>query len=151
MPLFLLIQGEAYCRNDWAIATVACGRLRGHLIAEPVGLSIEIPLAPFTIDEEVVETSICLGSVSLPSTDVLKLGGAEVQFSRNPKPGYINGSVHVQQAHHPVDVTSIRFGPADGSAIEMEPDLLFVFEFEGLDDYRNTSWALITQIGNSEN
>jgi hypothetical protein len=39
--------------------------LLGRLFAEPVGLSIEIPLAPFTIDEEVVETSIFLGGVSL--------------------------------------------------------------------------------------
>ncbi len=124
--------------------------LLGHLVADPVGLSIEIPLAPFTIDEEVVETSIFLGGVNLPTADILKLAGQAFSFPANPKPGYFDGSVYVQHAHHPVDVTSIRFGRADGNTIEIELDLLFVFEFEGLDDYRNTPWTLITQIGNSE-
>jgi hypothetical protein len=58
--------------------------------------------------------------------------------------------VYVQHAHHPVDVTWIRFGNADGDAVELDLDLLFVFEFEGLDDYRNTSWTVITRLSNSE-
>jgi hypothetical protein len=124
--------------------------LLGRLLAEPVGLSIEIPLAPFTIDGEVVETSISLGGVSLPTPDVLKLSGQTFSFPVNPKPGYIDGSVYVQHAHLPVDVTSIRFGNADNDAVEVELDLLFVFEFEGLDDYRNTSWTLISRLSNSE-
>ena len=99
--------------------------LPGRLVAEPVGLSIEIPLAPFTIDGEVVETSIFLGGVSLPTLDVLKLTGQTFSFPVNPKPGYIDGSVYVQHAHHPVDVNSIRFGNADGDSVEMELDLLW--------------------------
>ena len=34
---------------------------------------------------------------------------------------------------------------ADGDAVETELDLLLVLEFEGLEDYRNTSWTLITR------
>jgi hypothetical protein len=33
-----------------------------------------------------------------------------------------------------------------GDAVEAELDMLLVFEFEGLDDYRNTSWILLTQL-----
>jgi hypothetical protein len=124
--------------------------LPGRLSAGPVGLSIEIPLVPFTLDGELVQTSIYLGGVSLPSPDVLKLAGQTFSFPVNPTPGHIDGSAYVQHAHHPVDVTSIRFGRADGDAVETALDLLFVFEFEGLDDYQNTSWTLMTRLSNSQ-
>lgn len=123
--------------------------LPSRLSTEPIGLSIEIPLAPFTLDGEVVETAIHLGGVSLPTADVLKLAGRTFSFPVNPKTGYIDGSVYIQHAHHPVDVTSIRFGHTAGGAVEAEFEMLFVFEFEGLDDYRNTSCTLLAQVNSS--
>jgi hypothetical protein len=56
----------------------------------------------------------------------------------NPKPGYIDGSVYIGHAHHPVDVTSIRFGAVGGNSVEAEFEMHFLFECEGLDDYQNT-------------
>ena len=88
--------------------------------------------------------------VRLPAPDILVLAGQTFSFPVNPNQGYIDGSVYVQHAHHQVDVTSIRFGRADGNAVEMEIDLVFVFEFEGLSDYRNTPWALVNQLSNSK-
>jgi hypothetical protein len=84
--------------------------LPGRLFAEALGLSIEVPLEPFTLDEEIVETKICLGDVGLPATDIAKLVGQSFLFPASPKPGYIDGSVYIRGAHHPVDVRSIRFG-----------------------------------------
>ncbi len=67
--------------------------------------------------------------------------GQAFNFPTNPNHGYIDGSVYIQHAHHPVDVTSIRYGREGGTAIESEIDLVFVLEFEGFSD-----WTLIAQL-----
>jgi hypothetical protein len=123
--------------------------LSARLFTKPISLSIEISLAPFTLDGEAVETEISLAGVSLPTADVLKLAGRTFSFPVNPQTGYIDGSVYIQHAHYPVDVTSIRFGHAAGDAVEAAFEMLFLFEFEGLDDYQNTSCTLLTKVSST--
>ena len=113
------------------------------------GLSIEIPLTPFTIDGNLIETVIHLDGVALPTDDVLKLSGMTFSFPVNPEAGYIDGSIYVQHAHHPVDVTSIRFGRVTDNAVEADFEMVLLFEFEGLCDYQNTSCTLHTRLSKS--
>lgn len=120
--------------------------LPGDLREGALGFSIEVPLAPFTLDGNILETKIRLEDVRLPTIDITKLAGKSFLFPTNPKPGYIDGSVYIEGAHHPVDVRSIRFGRTVRDAIEAELDVRFVFEFEGLGDYRNTSLTLLTHL-----
>jgi hypothetical protein len=123
--------------------------LPGRLVAGSTGLSIEIPVAPFTLDGEVVETEIRMDEVRLPTADVHKLARQTFSFPTNPNAGYIDASIYIQHAHHPVDVTSIRFSHAAEESVEAEFEMMLVFEFEGLDDYRNTRCTLKTQITGS--
>jgi hypothetical protein len=88
--------------------------------------------------------------VTLPTTDILTLSGHTFRFPTNPEPGYIDGSMYVEHTHHPVDVTLVRFGPVSGRIVQAEFELLFVFEFEGLDDYRNTPWTLRTSLSSPD-
>ncbi len=76
--------------------------LPGRFFWEPIGLGIEVALAPFTLDEETIETSIFLSTVTLPTTNILTLSGQTFRFPTNPEPGYIDGSMYVEHAHHPV-------------------------------------------------
>lgn len=113
------------------------------------GLSIEIPLTPFTIDGSLIATVIHLDDVGLPTDDVLKFSGMTFSFPVNPEAGYIDGSIYIQHAQYPVDVTSMRFGQVADNAVEAEFEILFLFEFEGLCDYLNTPCTLHTRLRKS--
>ena len=120
--------------------------LPGRLFADSMGFDIEIPLSPFTLDGEIVETAIYLDGVELPTSDLTMLAGQSFHFPVNPKQGYIDGSMYVLHAHQPIDVTSIRFGALADGAIEAEFEMLCGFEFEGLNDYKNTLLILSTRL-----
>jgi hypothetical protein len=55
--------------------------------------------------------------------------------------GFIDGSIYLDGVHHPVDVTQLYFS---NSSVKMVG--VFVFEFEGLGDYCNTSFEFIVPI-----
>jgi hypothetical protein len=106
--------------------------------------SIEVGLLPFVFNGVVVETSIQLSSIAIPSISVVELQGRSFDFPVNPASGYIDGSIYLDGAHHPVDVTKLSFTIASVKLVGM-----FVFEFEGLPDYRNTAFELIAPIENA--
>ena|SRR5690349_2785956 len=61
--------------------------LNGCLVGQPSYSCISIPLEPFDLDGEVIETVIRLDGVSLPTIDVARLAGQSFQFPSNPKLG----------------------------------------------------------------
>ncbi|MFN3165431.1 MAG: hypothetical protein ACE37H_00035 [Phycisphaeraceae bacterium] len=71
--------------------------------------SIRIPLAPFDLDDQSIETVLVLEQIRLPTVDRSRLCGRSFDFPSNPQAGYIDGSIYIDHAHHPVDVSSIHF------------------------------------------
>lgn len=67
--------------------------LPGVFFDDDLGMDIEVPLSPFTLDDDLVDTSIRLDGISLPTTDLRALSGKEFQFPVNPTHGYIDGSI----------------------------------------------------------
>ena len=59
----------------------------------------------------------------------------------------IDGSIYLSHAHHPVDVTTIRFGEVAEGALSVEIEAVLDLEFEGLDDYERTPWTLHSFVG----
>jgi len=60
--------------------------------------------------------------------------GQEFAFPANPDQGYIDGSVYMDSAHHPVDVTSIRFDHATDTQPQVTISGVLNLEYEGLRD-----------------
>lgn len=112
----------------------------------PGDYTIEIPLAPFEIDDLEVETSIYLDHVSLPSLDWKELKGRRFSFPVNPEQGYIDGSIYIEHAHHPVDVTAITFDDAEEDTLRARFAMRFLFEYEGLGDYGDTDAELSVEL-----
>ena len=105
----------------------------------PGDAAITIPLRPFTLAGEVVETAIHLEGVSLPSLDPRDLAGRTLEFPVDPAVGCIDGSVYIEHAHHPVDVTMITFrhGAAGGLVAGFRAEI--AFSHEGLMDFEDTA------------
>ncbi|MCL2310620.1 MAG: hypothetical protein FWC42_10225 [Proteobacteria bacterium] len=78
------------------------------LSGDPECVSIEILITPFLWNQEIVNTSIRLDGIDLPSNMLRDLVGKSFEFPINPMDGYIDGSICIGE-HHPVDVTSLSF------------------------------------------
>lgn len=130
----------------------------GTLFRSGDSLSIHVPLAPFRLpiyspyegEEEMeweeVTTSLRLDFVRLPSAELPDLAGRTLNFPKNPEPGYLDGSLYIEHAHHPADVTQIRFGALTDEGLEAEMEVELCFEFEGLGDYRDAAWRCVTRL-----
>ena len=81
--------------------------------------NIHINLEPFTLDGEVVETAFHLERVRLPA-NTKAWAKQTFTFPRNPKDGYIDGSIYLRNVHNPADVTSIKFGECHDDSINAE-------------------------------
>ena len=81
------------------------------------------------------ETSIRLDGIDFPSTSLDQLERKIFVFPTNPEPGYIDGSVYIEHAHHPADVTRIEFGDVSAGVAQATIDARFVLSFEGLQNY----------------
>lgn len=104
--------------------------------------SIEIPLEPFSADDEydpatfrpgpdgpeLVETEIVLDFIELPADELAGLSGRTFEFPANSEDGYIDGSIYLIAAHCPIDVTRIDFG--DPTADQITATLHTRFDFD---------------------
>ena len=105
----------------------------------PGDAAVTIPLRPITLAGEVVETTIHLEGVALPSLDPRDLAGRSLEFPVNPAEGYIDGSVYIGHAHHPVDVTRITFSIAGDGGLVAKFSAKLVFTHEGLMDFEDVA------------
>ena len=124
----------------------------GTLSGPASDASVTIPLAPFEFDGDLteedgpVETEIRLDGLRLPSTDPADLAGRRFEFPLNPEDGYVDGSVYVEHAHHPVDVSVVEFGERRGDRLAATFEVVLAFEYEGLGDYADTPARLVTEL-----
>lgn len=116
--------------------------LPGKIAGNAGNVSIEVPLVPFSLDGDEVKTSIRLEGISLPTSVRSELVDQEFTFPVNPIDGYIDGSVYIQNAHHPFDVTSISFGGNSSIGLEVTMTAVMALEFEGLNDFKSTGVVL---------
>lgn len=101
------------------------------LAGEPC-VSIMILMRPFLWNGEVVDTSIRLDGIELPSTHLNELIGKSFAFPISPEDGYINGSIYLESKHHPVDVTELSFPLARDGGLSVIVKGIYKFEHEGL-------------------
>lgn len=105
--------------------------------------AIEIELEPFELNGQSLSTSIILEGIDLPTLAFVDLSETEHRFPTNPDDGYIDGSMYLVHAHHPVDVSSIKFGKAADDSIPATLNCKFQFEFERLQDNAGQDYANI--------
>ncbi len=104
--------------------------------------SIELPLAQFELDGTTVNTSIHLEGILLPSVKLDELIGKRYDFPINPEPGHIDGSIYIEHAHHPVDITVIEFGERQEELFSIKIELCLILEYDGLGGYIDTDATL---------
>ncbi|MDR2213929.1 MAG: hypothetical protein LBE21_09945 [Pseudomonadales bacterium] len=109
-------------------------------------MSIEILMTPFLWNQEIVDTSIRLDGVDLPSDMLKDLAGKSFKFPTNSEDGYIDGSIYLGNAHHPVDVTSLDFNVSRTGSLKLIIKGIYQFEFEGLDGVANTPFVLAASV-----
>ncbi len=132
--------------ENFPVEHLAC--LAGVLTEADGHFRLEFPLAPFALplpdrdQPHRVDTALRLDQVRLPDSDFAHLAGQSLVFPLNPHAGYIDGSIYLDGAHHPVDVSKITCGTNSIDGIEIEIEAQLIFEFEGLGPYRNTPWTL---------
>jgi hypothetical protein len=121
--------------------------------------SIEIPLAPFSADDEFrpatfrsgsggpkfIQTEVRLDFIELPTDKLSALSERTFTFPVNPEDGYIDGSVYLLGTHNPVDVTRIDFGKADSDQVPARFHAYFDFG-DGINELRNRTAALETVL-----
>ncbi|WP_344831884.1 hypothetical protein [Actinocorallia longicatena] len=103
--------------------------------------SIEIPLAPFSADDEydpatfrpgpggptLIETEISLDFVKLPGEGLAALNQQVFDFPAAFNEGFIDGSIYLVATHNRVSVTRIGFGQGDE---QISARLQVAFDFE---------------------
>lgn len=104
--------------------------------------AIHIPLAPFVLDGERVDTSIRLDGIALDLGDLQAQARCSHRFPVNPDEGFIDGSIYLQGRHVPVDVTSLAFGTVEPRGMPLRIAGTMVFTVSGLDLWEDTPLAL---------
>ncbi|MGB4812802.1 MAG: hypothetical protein WBP13_10055 [Methylophilaceae bacterium] len=112
------------------------------LSGEPHHASLQILLIPFFWKSELVDTSIQLDGIDLPSIHLSDLADRSFNFPLNPDENAIDGSIYLDSSHHPVDVSSIGFVRSRHDGLKVLIKGTYVFEFERLDQYSNTPFNL---------
>ncbi|WP_328862938.1 hypothetical protein [Streptomyces sp. NBC_00306] len=104
--------------------------------------TIQIPLAPFSADDEyepttfrpglggptLIETEISLDFINLPATHLMALNQQTFPFATDFEEGFIDGSIYLLATHNRVNVTRINFGVADTDQITASLHAAFDFE-----------------------
>ena len=92
---------------------------------------IEIPVEPFDYGDSTHRTSLRLDFIELPVRSWRELKGREFSFPTNPDPGFIDGSLYLDGAHNPADVTLIRFGEPNTDVVPIAIKGSLDFTIEG--------------------
>lgn len=116
------------------------------LSGKPGEASITILMRPFLRDQEIVDTSIRLDAIDLPSNLLKDLAGRSFEFPANPNAGYIDGSIYLGNAHHPIDVSSLHFSETRDGELTLIVKGVYVFDFEGLDSLGRAPFTLAAAV-----
>ncbi|OSI17119.1 hypothetical protein [Neisseria dumasiana] len=119
----------------------------------PDDASLTVALHPFRWNEDCEEeTEIRLDNIRLSSLQPQDLIGRSFQFPLNdaaatPTMPYIDGSIYLDEVHHPIDVTALVFQAAANGGVVVTITGVYCFECEGLDDYTDTPFTLTVSVG----
>ncbi|MBB6563038.1 hypothetical protein HNP48_005755 [Acidovorax soli] len=114
----------------------------------PCGLAaIHIPLGPFGLGSDTVQTAIRLDGIALELGDLRVQAGRQHRFATNPQEGYIDGSMYLQGRHVPVDVVLLEFGEmAPEGLLPLRLEGHLVFSAAGLQGWNDTPLVLATTL-----
>lgn len=112
----------------------------------PGNISITILMRPFLRNQEIVDASIRLDAIKLPSSMLRDLAGKSFEFPTNPDDGYIDGSIYLENAHRPVDVTSLNFSRSRDGSLTLIVKGIYAFDSERLDRPGNTPFTLAATV-----
>lgn len=104
--------------------------------------AIHIPLQPFILDGERVETAIRLDGIALDLDDLRRHERRSYRFPANPQDGYIDGSLYLRHRHVPVDVTELSFDALAPQGLPARIAGTIAFAAAGLTAWRDTPFAL---------
>jgi len=116
------------------------------------GASLDIPLEPFELPfAGKVETRILIDCLPFEQGNAASLIGLSLEFPADYRPERPEGSIYIEHAHHPVDLTAISLRAAEGDEIEADLAVRFAFNFEGLaasedSEYEDTDWRFTARI-----
>ncbi|MBO9881000.1 hypothetical protein [Xanthomonas sp. D-109] len=116
------------------------------LSGQPEDAALEILLRPFLLDGDIVDTAIRLDGIALPSLRLGALAGQRFDFPRNPQDGYIDGSLYLAGAHHPVDVDTLTFHLSRDGQLTLVAKGIYAFDVEGLDDLGKLPFTLAMRV-----
>ena len=91
-------------------------------------ISIEILMMPFLFNQELVDQSIRLDGIALPSDVLRDLAGKSFEFPINPVEGYIDGSIYLENRHQPVDVTLLSFSQSRDGKLNLIVKGIYMFD-----------------------
>jgi hypothetical protein len=74
------------------------------------------------------------------------LAGKSFEFPTNPHAGYIDGSIYLGNAHHPIDVFSLHFSESRDGQLTLIVKGVYVFDFEGFEGLGKTPFTLAATV-----
>ncbi|SEJ54156.1 hypothetical protein SAMN04488058_11051 [Deinococcus reticulitermitis] len=80
--------------------------------------------------EGVMDSTIRLDFIDLPTVELAELAGRTFDFPVNPEDASIDGSIYFLAAHNPVDVSQISFGEMQGEQVPVTFETFWNMEFE---------------------
>lgn len=109
-------------------------------------VSIEIIMRPFLRNDEIVDTSIRMDFVNLPSSLLNNLVGRSFDFPENPGSGYIDASIYLDNAHHPVNVSSLSFVKSRNEQLMLIVKGTYMLNVEGADELCSAPFTLAARV-----
>ncbi len=104
--------------------------------------AITIPLRPFTLDGQSVDTLIRLDGIALDLSEPRSQANRSHRFPVNPQDGYIDGSVCLLHRHVPLDVTELSFGTPGELTLPVQMKGTLVFSAAGILAWNDTPLEL---------
>lgn len=108
----------------------------------PFDVSIHIFLQAFIHEDELIETTIRLDGVELPSTQLKDLVNTSFSFEE----GEIDGSMYLDNVHCPVDVSDFKFNLSRNGELNILLKGKFDFESVGIECDSKTDFVVNTQL-----
>ncbi|WP_309004406.1 hypothetical protein [Acinetobacter rudis] len=97
-------------------------------------------MEPFIYQDEIVSPTIRLDDIDLPSTKLCNLVNKSFTFTQ----GDLDGSIYLNNAHHPVDVIGLNFFLSRQNKLTILVKGIYDFAYEGLDGVANEAFVLKT-------
>ncbi|QNN56524.1 hypothetical protein H9K76_18600 [Diaphorobacter ruginosibacter] len=112
----------------------------------PGDAGIQILLSPFLWEGELIDTSIRLDGVELPSVMLRSLVARSFDFPVNPEDGYIDGSIYLAGMHQIVDVTRLEFHRSRHDGVTLVVRGVYRFDERSLPGSRETPFTLNAMV-----